>query len=81
VEFEIDGNIHYGWIHYIGFGVADQYGLPPSAHIPGGWIEAWAYNTVPGEPIFAGQIPEPSTLVLMIFGAIGIWGLRRRRAC
>ncbi|WP_096526740.1 PEP-CTERM sorting domain-containing protein [Candidatus Nitrosoglobus terrae] len=45
----------------------------------------WAYQSVPGESIRAGDtgtlssMPEPSSLSLMALGAVGIAALRRRR--
>ncbi len=53
-----------------------------------GWIEvtridmflvahAWAYETVPGVPILAGQIPAPGAAVLLGLGPVT---LRRRRS-
>jgi len=40
----------------------------------------WAYNSVSGEPIVTGVVPEPSTLGLLAAGAAGLAALRRRRA-
>jgi hypothetical protein len=47
---------------------------------PGGWIDSWAYNSIPGEGLYAGQIPEPATVALLAgLGALGVALLRRRR--
>ncbi len=35
--------------------------------------------TTPGAPAVGGQVPEPGTLVLLIFGALGLLAMRRRR--
>ncbi|MBX3381883.1 MAG: hypothetical protein KF864_00075 [Phycisphaeraceae bacterium] len=54
-----------------------------------GWIEvertglsfaaySWAYETVPGVPILAGQVPTPGAAVLMVAGALGAATRRRR---
>ncbi len=78
VEFMIDENVHYGWIHYEGFSVSEYFRIDS----PGGWVNSWAYNSVPGEPIYAGQIPEPRTYALLagllVLGiAAGVRGRRR----
>jgi hypothetical protein len=55
-----------------------------------GWIEvvrdgmnlsaiAWAYETEPGVPIYAGQIPTPGPLALLAIGAFTSSTLSRRR--
>lgn len=83
VEFSIDDNIHYGWIHYIGFSVGDEHGMPFSLDTPGGWVNSWAYNSIPGEGLYAGEVPEPATVALLsglaalFFAGITRW--RRQR--
>ena len=63
VQFDIDGQTHYGWMHLYNRGTASEvFGL--------------AYNTVPGQPILAGQVPEPGTVVFFIFGT-GLLCLKR----
>lgn len=83
VEFRIDDKIHYGWIHYVGFSVGFEHGMPPelprSVDWPGGWINSWAYNSIPGEPIYAGQIPEPSLALLAGIAALVAAVSRKRR--
>ncbi len=83
VEFRIGENIHYGWIHYIGFSVGFEHGMPPelpmSVDWPGGWINTWAYNSIPGAPIHAGQIPEPSAPLLAGIAAVAAMTLRQRK--
>jgi hypothetical protein len=39
----------------------------------------FAYNETPGDPIAAGEAPEPSSLALFALGAAGILALRKRR--
>lgn len=88
VEFWIDENIHYGWIHYVGFSVAEFTLHTPDGpvsvwgfDIPGGVVDSWAYNATPGESITAGQVPEPATVALLagivVLGAACF--IRRRR--
>lgn len=80
VEFSIDDNIHYGWIHYIGFSVGDEHGMPFSLDTPGGWVNSWAYNSIPGEGLYAGEVPEPATVALFAgLLALGAAVYRRRR--
>lgn len=65
VRFTADGSIYYGWIE---ISVSDTYDLAT--------IHSWAYNTVPGEGLVAGVVPEPSTIVLFLIG-ISIFGVKR----
>lgn len=89
VEFSIDDNIHFGWIHYVGFSVAEFVFNSPEGPItfvgidsPGGFVDSWAYNSIPGEPIRAGEVPEPATVALLsglaalLFAGVARW--RRR---
>jgi len=62
VQFEIDGNLHYGWVQVETLG-----GIRT-----GGNVLDWAYNTIPGQPILAGQVPEPGTISLLVLGAVAI---------
>lgn len=66
IEFQIGEDTHYGWVH-----ITNETGL---GH--GGYIDAWAYESVAGQTIAAGAIPEPSTLLLC---GIGFFGLLTRR--
>lgn len=66
VQFEIEGGIHYAWVHIRAGG----------NH---GFIDEWAYESTPGTGIVAGAIPEPSTLALLLAGAAGIWTVRKRK--
>ncbi len=70
VEFNIGDDVNYGWIQVTVGGIGN-----------GGFIKDWAYNTVPGEMILAGQVPEPSTWALLIGGgAVFWWRYRRTRS-
>lgn len=67
IRFQINGNIHYGWIQ-----------VDNPFDVPGGTVTGFAYETSPGVSIIAGAIPEPSSAIIFIIGAIGAWTLRRR---
>lgn len=58
VQFDINGNTHYGWVRVATAGLA----------IPGGSVLDWAYNSIPGQSILAGQVPEPGTVALLVAG-------------
>ncbi len=66
VQFEIEENIHYGWVYIRAGGNT-------------GVIDEWAYETTPGVGIVAGAIPEPSSVGLVMLGGGAIWLARRRR--
>jgi len=82
LEFQVDGKEHFGWaeLSVTGSGCAIT-----------ATLEGYAYNTVPGEPILAGQTheleaflaprpaPQPATLGLLALGAQGIPIWRRRQ--
>lgn len=68
VQFEIDGNTHYGWV--LVENLFDDVG--------GGIIKAFAYESEAGVPIVAGEIPEPSAALMASAGLAG-GCLRRRR--
>jgi len=55
--FDIGGQTHYGWIRVTG------HEEPAYAT-----VHDWAYNTVPGESITTGVIPEPATVGLFALG-------------
>ena len=61
------GQSYYGWMH-VDFA---------SGPIASPFIKEWAYNTVAGQPITVGQVPEPSVMALAALG--GLLLLRRRR--
>jgi hypothetical protein len=82
-QFQIDGQAHYGW--------AEVFATPGSGG-PSyrGEVRGYAYNTVPNQPIRAGQTsdgdlvgeipPQPASLGLLALGAPGldIWRPRKR---
>lgn len=77
VSFEAEDGIHYGWIHYMGFDSPDNdYFLPG---VPGGFINAWAWETEPGKAIVAGAVPEPSAALLFFAGSLMGFGRRNRQ--
>ena len=79
LEFQIGGQVHYGWAEVF---VA---GPPPTYY---GQVTGYAYNTVPNQPIRAGQKsntdviggipPQPATLGLLALGAPGLDIWRKR---
>ncbi len=68
VRFNADDGIHYGWIE---MSVSDTDVLAT--------IHSWAYNTVPGEGLVAGVVPEPSTIALFLVGIVGIVAIGIRK--
>lgn len=76
VEFRADDGIHYGWIQYMGFSVATPFAI----NTPGGFVDSWGWETEPGVPIFAGQVPEPTQSVLLWIGLATMLARRHRKA-
>ncbi len=70
IRFYSGSNLHYGWIR-----LDFDNGFP---NVPQGFLTEWAYSSVPGQPITAGAVPEPSTVALIALGAVGLWKFRRR---
>jgi hypothetical protein len=68
VKFDLNGQIHYGWVAGKGEGTEFD-------------ITGWAYNTIANAPIDAGQgaTPEPGTLGLLALGSLGLGFWRRRK--
>jgi len=58
-SFDIDGQIHYAWVE-----------ISVSAELPYAILNSWAYETVPGQGIVAGAVPEPSSIMLFLLGLI-----------
>ena len=67
-RWQLADGLHYGWIRLSSQGMAH----PDNPYLIylGPLVADWAYNTVPGEPILAGAVPEPSTWALLAAGAI-----------
>ncbi len=65
IQFFAADGLHYGWIRVLGGFEND------------GTILDYAYNTVPGQSISAGAVPEPSTWALLGLGAFCLWRFRR----
>jgi len=59
-DFQKDGETYYGWV---------QVGCPVVG-LNVGWIYDYAYQTSPNTPIFAGEVPEPSTLALLALSGV-----------
>lgn len=70
VQFEIDGQTHYGWID-----------LENSALGGGAEFKAygWAYESEPNTPIVAGSVPEPSLATLLVLGGVALVSRSRAR--
>ena len=73
VQFTADDGTHYGWIDVAG-GVAGAYD-----EMAYGVVYSWAYEDTPDAPIVAGVIPEPSSVMLLLVGAGGLWMARQKR--
>lgn len=70
LQFQQGGQTYYGWVR-VG---------APVIGINGGWIYDYAYSTIPNTPIFAGQVPEPSSGILTVLGGLSFWMFRRSRS-
>ena len=68
LEFQIQGETHYGWMEIIPIFDSNQHHTR---------IAAWAYEDQPNTSILAGAIPEPSSILLVITGLATL--LRRHR--
>lgn len=71
VRFEPNGAdlVHHGWIGIRIDNEADATGA----------VVGYAYNDVPLAPIAAGQVPEPSTMLLAAAGGAACWSALRRK--
>lgn len=76
IEFEMSDGVHYGWLEIEGATPSmENHLLGDNSLI----IHGWAYESNPGVGIVAGAIPEPSSGILLILGAIGVWTIRKRK--
>lgn len=73
LEFEGDDGIHYGWLDVEGTTSSLEDHLIGNSSLI---IHGWAYESAADESIAAGSIPEPSSVLLLTLGAIGLWTLR-----
>jgi hypothetical protein len=70
ILFYLDSQAHFGWI---------RAGSPVvSSGSNGGWVYDFAYETSPNAPIFAGAVPEPSMVSLLLVSGAAFWLVRKR---
>jgi hypothetical protein len=68
LQFQFDGSAHYGWAEF------DMINLT---------LEGYAYDTVAGQSLYAGQTtsaPEPGTLGVLALGSLGLGFWHRKKA-
>ena len=68
LSFPSGANLFYGWVRVAVDRSAGTF-----------LVKEWAYNSVSGAEIRAGQIPEPSTLGMLAAGSAGLIAMRRRK--
>jgi hypothetical protein len=68
IEFEIDGNIHYGYLD-----------ITAGKGYAGITLHGWAYETEPGVPIIAALVPEPSYTLMVGVGLLSLIARRTRK--
>ena len=67
----LPGSSYYGWLHMLSM---SDIGLSTQSVT----FDGWAYEDEVGVPIRAGDIPEPSILLLCSMGGLIAWVRRRR---
>jgi hypothetical protein len=67
IEFEIEGNIHYGYLD-----------ITAGKGYAGITLHGWAYETEPGVPIIAALVPEPSHTLMVGVGLLSLIARRTR---
>ncbi len=67
IRLDVGEALYYGWVHIQNFGGSNW-----------GQISDWAYETIPNTPILAGQVPEPSTLSLLLVSGAAFCLVRKR---
>ena len=66
VEFEFDGNTHYGWVE-----------IEIPFLLGGGVLRRYAFESEPGREIVAGFVPEPKVGALAMISISVLLGRRR----
>ena len=69
LELHFPDGLHYAWIHIDNDPVVVGYG---------GYLDSWAYESEPAQPITTGAVPEPSAELLLI-AVVGVFTKQRRR--
>lgn len=69
VEFMVGEELHYGWLE-----------IEVEFRFGGGVLKRFAYETTPNVAIATPLVPEPSTLILLLIGVVGIGLAGRRRS-
>ena len=64
----VEEDVYYGWLR-----------LSHSAADAALTVHDWAWNSAPGEPILAGEIPEPKVYALVLGIGVLVWVVVRRR--
>lgn len=67
VQFDAADGIHYGWVE---MSISTTTVFDATVH-------SWAWETEPGKSILTGAVPEPSSALLALIGALSVWVLRR----
>ncbi len=68
VRTTVEEDMYFGWLR-----------LSHSAEDELLTVHDWAWNSIPGEPILAGEIPEPKVYALVLGIGVLVWVVVRRR--